>query len=35
MYRKHVVSVGNVFQEKASSLDKIFTVTNLEVWEGL
>ena len=35
MYRKHVVLVGNMIQEKASSLDRISTATNLEVWEGL
>lgn len=28
LYGKHVVPVGNVIQGKASSLDKIFTVTN-------
>lgn len=31
----NVVPVGNVIQEKTSNLDKISTVTNLEVWEGL
>lgn len=35
MCKGNMVPVGNVIQEKTSSLDKISTVTNLEVWGGL
>lgn len=34
LYGKYVVPVGNVIQGKASSLDKIFTVTNWG-WRGV